>query len=399
LSLPVVRLRPSAKVRLRAAHPWIYRDDIEERGGIPAGAVVVEREGGAVHGVALYSPQSRIALRWLLRGKGPHDAFDLAALVRTRVLESAARRAALARECSQMRLLASEADGVPGLIIDRYGTVAALQVTNAALEPLIPMLADLLVQELGCSAVVERDEVQVRKLEGLELRSGVLRGSVDGPIEVREGEVRCAVDVLAGQKTGAFLDQRQNHLAFGAQVRARGARRVLDAFCHDGLFGLQALAGGAEEVIFLDSSAPALERVQQNLARNGWGERGGIERRAANAFHELRALRDAGARFDAIALDPPAFAKSRQEVQAAWRGYREINAQALRLLNPGGVLWTCSCSYNLSPADFEEVVREAAADADRRVLLREIRGQADDHPVLLTLPESRYLKCLVLETP
>jgi 23S rRNA (cytosine1962-C5)-methyltransferase len=317
--------------------------------------------------------------------------------VRERVIEAAARRAPLERESSQLRLVASEADGLPGLVVDRYASVAVLQVTSAALEPLIPALADLLAGELGCTAVVERDEMQVRKLEGLELRSGVLRGTVDAAIEVREGEVRCAVDVLAGQKTGAFLDQRQNHLAFGARVRARGDRRVLDVFCHDGLFGLQALAGGAEEVVFLDQSAPALERLQQNLARNGWAERGGIQRRAVNAFHELRVLRDAGERFDAIALDPPAFAKSRKEVPAARRGYREINAQALRLLRPGGMLWTCSCSYNLSLADFEDVVRQAAADSDRRVLLREIRGQADDHPVLLTLPESRYLKCLVLE--
>lgn len=397
MSLPVLRLLPSAKARLRAAHPWIYRDDVDERSGIAAGAVIVERPDGAVHGLALYSPQSRIALRWLQRGRGPFDDFDLATCVTERVRDAAARRAIFADETSQLRLVASEADGVPGLIIDRYADVAVMQVTSAALESLIPYLADFLVTELGCRAVVERNEMQVRKLEGLELRRGVLRGTVDASIEVREGGVLCAVDVLEGQKTGAFLDQRQNHLAMGARIRARGDRRVLDAFCHDGLFGLQALAAGADEVIFLDQSTAALERVASNLERNGWGAHQGVQRRAANAFQDLRALRDAGERFDAIALDPPAFAKSKKEVAAARRGYREINAQALRLLKPGGMLWTCSCSYNLSPYEFEDVVRQAAADTDRRVLLREVRGQAEDHPVLLTLPESRYLKCLVLE--
>lgn len=396
MSLASLRLKPSGLRRLRRAHPWVYRDDLDAPpGDLQAGAAWLLRPDGARHALGLYSPASRIAWRHLATSQDAGEAFELWPFLRGR-LESAlglrdTLRGGPGDSLAMERLVHAEADGLPGLVIDRYADVFVFQVGTAAIETLIEPLVDWMRNHAGARAVVERDEAVSRKLEGLAARSGVCAGEVHGPVVAREGTLTFHVDVLAGQKTGAFLDQRENRQAFGASCQDA---RVLDAYCHDGGFGLHALSRGARHVTFVDKSTSALERVKEHVARSGFDDRATLIH--GSGFEVLRGMRDAGETFERVVVDPPAFAKSRAEVDRAERGYRELNVQAMRLVAPGGMLWTCSCSYQVGNARFEEIVRSAAADVGRPVHLVEVRGQAADHPVLITMPESRYLKCLVL---
>ena len=371
--------------RARAGHLWIYRSDVRDAAGVPPGAVVrVRDERGRHVGQALWSDRSEIALRVLTLGEETVDREWW----RARLRRAVERRAGLVEGADAYRLVYAEGDLLPALIVDRYRDLLVVQTLAQGTDALKAALVELLVEETGARAVVERNDVRVRALEGLELRAGVLHGDAPEEMEVTQHGVRFRVAPLAGQKTGAFLDQRENHLA--ARAYARG--RALDCFTFNGGFALN-LAAACESVTGLDVSAEAVAAARRNAELNSAAN---VEFREANVFDALREFESQGARFDTVVLDPPAFAKNRASVPAAARGYKEINLRALKLLAPGGVLVTCTCSYHMGEQTFLEVVAEAAADARRRVQVVEKRVQSRDHPVLLGVPETLYLKCLVV---
>jgi 23S rRNA (cytosine1962-C5)-methyltransferase len=370
--------------RARGGHLWIYRSDVRDAGASQGGAIVrVEDERGRFVAHALYSDRSEIALRLLTARDETIDREWW----RMRLRAAASRRAGLETQADAFRLVYSEGDLLPSLIVDRYADVLVLQTLSQGTESLKGMLVELLVEEFAPRAIVERNDVRVRALEGLPSRAGVLYGDAPEEFEVAQHGVRFRVAPLNGQKTGAFLDQRENHLA--ARSYARG--RALDCFTFNGGFALT-MAAACESVLALDVSADAVAASRRNAAMNGASN---VEVREANVFDALRELEDAGERFSTIVLDPPAFAKNRASVPAAARGYKEINLRALKLLEPGGVLITCTCSYHMTEPLFLEVIGEAAADARRRVQIVERRTQGRDHPVLLGVPETLYLKCVV----
>ncbi len=381
---PTVNVSRRGAERARAGHLWIYRSDIADTGAAAGGSVVrVCDERGRALGRAFYSDRSEIALR-LLTWRDEETGRDW---WRARLRESIARRAGLEREADAFRLVYSEGDALPSLIIDRYADVLVLQTLSQGADALKSMFVELLAEELKPRAIIERNDVRVRQLEGLELRAGVLWGDAPEELEVVQHGVRFAVAPLGGQKTGAFLDQRENQRA--ARRVARG--RALDCFTFNGGFAL-AMAGVCESVVGLDISAEAVAASRRNADLNHLTN---VEFREANVFDALREMHEAGEHFDTIVLDPPAFAKNRASVQAAARGYKEINLRALKLLSPGGALVTCTCSYHMTEPLFLEVITEAASDARRRVQIVEKRIQASDHPVLVGVPETLYLKCLV----
>jgi 23S rRNA (cytosine1962-C5)-methyltransferase len=290
-----------------------------------------------------------------------------------------------------VRLVHGEADLLPGLVVDRYGDVAVLQTLIPAIDQRKPLVADLLWNALSLRCVVERNDARVRELEGLPQQKGILRGALPDPLEMREGAVRMKLDVLGGQKTGAFLDQRENRLRAGEYA----AGRCLDCFSYTGGFALQ-LAGRAERVTAVEMQAGAAALLRENVLLNRAEK---VEVVEANAFDYLRDRSEEEPQYDLVVLDPPAFAKNRESIPAARRGYKEVNLRAMQVLRPGGVLITASCSYHLSEAMFEELVLDAANDAGRALQVLERRGAGRDHPVLLGVPETRYLKCLVLRLP
>ena len=370
--------------RARAGHLWIYRSDVRDAGGSAGGSVVrVRDERGRFVAHALYSDRSEIALRLLTLKDEEIDREWW----RRRLRAALARRAGADAEADAYRLVYSEGDLLPSLIVDRYADVLVVQTLSQGTEALKEMLVELLVEETGARSVVERNDVRVRMLEGLPMHAGVLYGEPPDLLEVVQHGVRFEVSPLGGQKTGAFLDQRENHLA--ALRYARG--RALDCFTFNGGFALS-IAPVCESVIGLDVSAEAVASARRNAELNGASN---VEFREANVFDALRAMEDAGERFETVVLDPPAFAKNRASVPAAARGYKEINLRALKLLEPGGVLVSCTCSYHMSEQMFLDVIAEAASDARRRVQLVERRTQSRDHPVLVGVPETLYLKCVV----
>ena len=371
--------------RAREGHLWIYRSDVREAAGAEGGSVVrVRDERGRFVGQAFYSDRSEIALRLLTARDEEIDREWW----RARLLAAASRRVGLERDADAFRLVYSEGDLMPSLIVDRYADVLVVQTLSQGAEALKELFVELLAEEFAPRAVVERNDVRVRALEGLPSRAGVLRGEEPGELEVTQHGVRFRVAPLGGQKTGAFLDQRENHTA--ARSYARG--RALDCFTFNGGFALS-IAPACESVVGLDVSPEAVAAARRNAELNGAAN---VEFREANVFDALHALEAAGERFDTIVLDPPAFAKNRASVRAAARGYKEINLRALKMLEAGGHLVTCTCSYHMSEPLFLEVLAEAARDARRRVQIVERRTQAHDHPVLLGVPETLYLKCVVL---
>ncbi|MFL6228157.1 MAG: class I SAM-dependent rRNA methyltransferase [Pyrinomonadaceae bacterium] len=370
--------------RARGGHLWIYRSDVASAAGAAGGASVrVADERGRFVGRALYSDRSEITLRLLT----PRDEETGRDWWRARLRASVARRAGVSEGADAYRLVYAEGDALPSLIVDRYRDVIVLQTLSQGTEAIKGLLVELLVEELSPRAVVERNDVRVRRLEGLELQTGVLYGDAPAEMLVEQHGVKFSVAPLAGQKTGAFLDQRENHLA--ARMYARG--RALDCFTFNGGFALS-VARACETVVGLDVSAEAVAASRRNAELN---ELANVEFREANVFDALREMQEGGTRFSTIILDPPAFAKNRASVRAAARGYKEINLRALRMLEAGGVLVTCSCSYHMTEQMFLEVVSSAAADARRRLQIVEKRIQARDHPVLAGVPETLYLKCLI----
>jgi 23S rRNA (cytosine1962-C5)-methyltransferase len=370
--------------RARAGHLWIYKSDVRDAKGAAGGSIVrVQDERGRFVGRALYSSRSEISLRLLTLADEEIDREWW----RARLRAAARRREGIAPAANAYRLVYSEGDLLPSLIVDVYGDVLVLQTLAQGTEALKEMLVALLVEEFNPRAVVERNDVRVRALEGLEMRAGVLYGDAPEELEIVQHGVRFLVHPLGGQKTGSFLDQRENRLA--SRRLARG--RALDCFTFNGAFALH-LAGACESVLGLDISGEAVAAARRNAELNGAIN---VEFREANVFDALREMEAAGERFDTVVLDPPAFAKNRASVKAAVRGYKEINLRALKLLGAGGVLVTCTCSYHMSEQLFLEILSDAARDARRRVQLVEKRMQSSDHPVLFGVPETYYLKCVI----
>jgi 23S rRNA (cytosine1962-C5)-methyltransferase len=387
--IPTATISRRGADRLRAGHPWIYRTDVLDVTAEPGDLVRVTADRGREAGWALFSSQSQIALRFLTREPGP---VDEPALWRSRVRAAADYRDALGIDSTAWRVVHGEADLLPATIVDRYAdgsrVYLVIQTLSQGSDRRLGLLVDVLRERFAPAGVLARNDPKVRQLEGLDSRVEILHGEVPDRLTVTEGGIAYAVDLRGGQKTGLFLDQRENHAA--AAQYARG--RVLDGFTYNGGFALQ-MARRADRVLALDSSAAAVAQTRANASANGLAH---VEVREANVFDELRELEIAGDRFDTITLDPPAFAKNRAAVERAWAGYKEINLRALRLLQPGGHLITCSCSYNVDEEMFLEILRQAAADARASIWLVEKRMQARDHPVLVGVPETHYLKCLIV---
>lgn len=371
--------------RARKGHLWIYRSDVADASGVGGGSVVIVRDEHKRYvGRALYSDLSEISLRLLTMRD---EAIDRE-WWRRRLLYAAVRRQEMRQHTNAYRLVYSEGDLLSSLIVDVYDDIMVLQTLSQGTDKLRDMFVEILVEEFSPRGIIERNDVRVRELEGLELRTGVLYGDVPDELEIVQDGVRFLVSPLAGQKTGSFLDQRENRLA----ARAICKGRALDCFTFNGAFALY-LSHVCESVLGLDISGQAVEAARRNASLN---EARNVEFREANVFDALREMESSGERFDSIVLDPPAFAKNRASVRAAARGYKEINLRALKLLTDGGVLITCTCSYHMSEDMFADIVTEAAHDARRRVQLVEKRLQSRDHPVLLGVPETSYLKCLIV---
>jgi 23S rRNA (cytosine1962-C5)-methyltransferase len=374
--------------RLRGGHVWVYRSDVRAPADLKGGEVVrLADERGWFVGKAFYGKQSQISIRLLSREDEPIDeAFFAGRLARAKALRDTVRPDPERRRAA--RVVHGESDLLPGLIVDRYADCLSVQTMIEATDARRDLFVELLAKLWEPRAIVERNDVKVRAHEGLPLRKGVLRGTDPGEVEFLEGDVRLVANLLEGQKTGAFLDQSENRVEAGRYARGR----ALDCFTYGGAFALQ-LARSAERVTAVDLSEHAAEMGRKAAERNGAAN---VEFKVANAFDLLKDESDAGAQYDTIVLDPPGFAKTKAQIPAALRGYKEINLRAFHLLSPGGVLVTCSCSFHVGEQLFEETVLSAAADARRSVQIVDRRGAARDHPALLGVPETRYLKCLIL---
>jgi len=384
-ALPRVKISPRGVARLKSGHVWVYRSDIVSAEGVAPGSVVtVADQRGKPLGTALYSSSSQIAIRMIAH----EPVADFPALLRQRIAAAIAYRATLVRDTDAYRIVFSEADFLPGLIVDRYNDILSLQILTQAMDDKLAREAVIseLTHRMNPASVVERVDPRVRELEKLPPRpSDLLHGDETSTIFTMNG-VRFHYDALEGQKTGAFLDQRENYAA--AAQYARG--EALDVFCYQGGFALH-LAPRCSHVTGIDSSRPALEVADENAALNHRD----IEWIEANAFDLLKDYAAAGHHYDAVVLDPPAFAKTKRDLDSAMRGYKELNLRALKMLRPGGILVTCSCSYHVNQSSFLEMLSDAALDAHRTLRLIEVRVQAKDHPVLLNVPETAYLKCII----
>ncbi|WP_045235320.1 class I SAM-dependent rRNA methyltransferase [Deinococcus pimensis] len=386
--LPVAVVSPRGASRLREGHLWVYRSDTVEL-PFEAGVYRVQDTRGRRLGWALVNPASEISVRLLTREDAPADE----AFLRARLHAAIDFRESLGIDADGYRVVHAEADGLPGLVVDRYADVLVVQNGTAALEPHLPALVEVLVERFSPRGVLARHEGRVRTLEGLPTGTSVLYGDVPDTVEVRErgthGDVRYLVEPWRGQKTGSFLDQRENRALLGAHARGE----ALDVFSYHGSFGLH-LAPRARHVELIDSSESALARARENMLLNGHAN---VTYTEANAFDRLRELEAAGRSYATISLDPPALAKTRRDLQNAYGAYKELNLRCLKLLEPGGVMATTSCSFHVSEGDFYAMVQDAAADARVRVRVLARRGGASDHPELLGVPETRYLKFALLQ--
>ena len=360
--------------RVRHGHLWIYSSDLVDHQAEGGSVVTVKDERGNFIGQALYSDASQISLRFLTQSPEQIDREWW----RRRILDAASRRN-ISSETNAYRLIYSEGDLLPSLIVDRYDDLLVLQTLSQGTDALKPLLTEILIEEFKPRAIVERNDARVRELEGLPLIAGAIYGDASGELEILQHGLRFYVEPLGGQKTGSFLDQRENRLAARAIAASTNKLRALDCFTFNGAFALH-LALVCESVIGVDISGDAIAAAQRNAALN---ELTNLEFREANVFDLLREMESAGERFDVIVLDPPAFAKNRASLKSAIRGYKEINLRALKLLNPGGALVTCTCSYHVAEDLFLTIVADAAIDAHRRLQIVEKRMQASDHPVLV----------------
>src|SRR5204862_2122075 len=383
--LPQVVINSRGEERLRGGHPWIYRADVADICAQGGDVVRVRGPRGRDLGHALYSDRSQIALRMLAGATA--DTLDADALIRSRIEAAIAFRQSLAIDATACRLVHGEADLLPSLIVDRYGEYVVVQALSQAMDRRLGAVAAILADLLHPRGVLARNDPRVRALEGLDRRLDVIAGEVRDAVRVQEIGIEYDVDLRRGQKTGLFLDQRENRAA--AALYARG--RLLDCFSYNGGFAL-ALGRRCESTQAIEVSAEAVAKLKENAILNGIV----VDARVGNVFDELRAMDRVGERFDTIVLDPPAFAKNKAAVADARAGYKEINLRALKILAPGGTLVTCSCSYHVSEADFAGIVYDAAVDAQALVTVVDKRMQGRDHPVLLGVPETYYWNCFIL---
>jgi 23S rRNA (cytosine1962-C5)-methyltransferase len=372
--------------RVRQGHLWIYQSDVVDVDVEGGSIVTVKDERGNFIGKALFSDRSQIALRFLTQSNEEIDREWW----RRRITDAANRRH-IPTDTNAYRLIYSEGDLLPSLIVDRYDNVLVVQTLSQGTDAIKSLLIEILIEEFNPRAVIERNDARVRELEGLPLISGTVYGEAPEELEILQHGLRFRVEPLGGQKTGSFLDQRENRLAARAAAQTTNKTRALDCFTFNGAFALH-LAQVCANVIGIDISADAVAAAQRNAELNNFDN---VEFRGANVFDALREMEAVGERFDVIVLDPPAFAKNRASLKAAIRGYKEINLRALKLLNTSGVLVTCTCSYHVSEELFLEILAQAAIDARRRLQIMEKRMQATDHPVLSGMPETYYLKCVI----
>ncbi|MDD5542240.1 MAG: class I SAM-dependent rRNA methyltransferase [Acidobacteriia bacterium] len=384
---PTAVINRKAALRLRSGHLWVYKSDILRLDNAEPGVIVeVRDERGRFQARAFYSSKSKIALRLLTTRE---DESPDAGFFRRRIQEAARRRPAFDSRTSAYRLVNGEGDGLPSIIIDRFNNVLVLQTLSQGADAVKSDLIQILQEEFHPAGIAERNDVGVRELEGLPLISQLVAGEVPEEMEYCENGIRFIARLLEGQKTGSFLDQRENHQA--ARGYARG--QALDCFTYAGGFALH-LAATCRQVLAIDSSASAVDLGRRNALLNGVQN---VEFKEANVFDELKAFDRAQERFDTIVLDPPAFAKKRANLDSAMRGYKEINLRAMKLLSPGGVLISCSCSQHISEIDFLNLLSDSASDAYRHFAVLEKRTQSSDHPFLLSMPETLYLKCAILQ--
>jgi len=381
---PRVVISARGEDRIAAGHLWVYRSDVVEAQASGGDVVALVGSRRRLLGRALYSDRSQIAVRLLVHGDRRVDP----AFWRARIEAAVRFREGLTIDATAYRLVHGEGDLLPSLVVDRYGDHLVLQSLSQGVEKALPEIIRALTELVAPAGILARNDAKVRALEGLPQEVAVLHGDVPSAIPVREGPVEYEVDPWKGQKTGLFLDQRENREAAAAYARGR----LLDGFSYHGGFAMR-LARTCDEAVAVDISAEAVARIEANVRRNRLANVRAVE---ANVFDELRRLEREGERFDTIVLDPPAFAKNKAAVERATAGYREINLRALRLLSPGGCLITCSCSYHVDEAAFAQILYEAAADAGVHAGVVEKRMQGRDHPVLLGVPETYYLKCFIV---
>jgi 23S rRNA (cytosine1962-C5)-methyltransferase len=385
MAVPNAVVNQRGSERLRLGHPWIYRSDVVKVHG-EAGAIVrVSDARGRFLGSAFYSDRSQISLRLVSRDDAPIDR----AFFTERLLAAARYRKQVVSDTDCFRLCYGESDQIPALVVDRYGDYLSIQTLSQTADRQKGLLVEILQELFAPKGIIERNDPRVRLLEGLEQKVSVLAGTVPEKIIARENDIQFHYDLFHGQKTGSFLDQRENHRA----ARQFACGEVLDCFCFGGGFSLTLASAATSKVEGVDMSAAAIATARENQALNGSPL---VEFREANVFDLLKKNDEIGRRFDMVVLDPPAFAKNRDSLDAAIRGYKEINLRAIKILKPGGYLVTCSCSHHLPEATFLQLIAEAATDAKRSVTIVERRTQAMDHPILLTMPETHYLKCMIL---
>jgi 23S rRNA (cytosine1962-C5)-methyltransferase len=377
-------ISPEGVRRLRKGHLWIYEGHVVDAPAEPAPLVRVRDTARNLLGFAFYSPHSRIRLRLLGRETQPPSPD----LIRDRIHRSIERRRSRLSPASACRLVYGEADLIPSVLVDRYRDCLVLQTLSSGADALKELLVEILRDLLDPVCIVERNDVKARRLEGLEERRGVLWGTPPDSIQIHEGGIRFLVDPLHGQKTGFFLDQCENRIA----ARGYAFGQALDCFTHTGAFALH-FALQCESVVGVDISPDALAWAERNRELNSFQN---VAFEEANVFDYLRDRERAGGKFHTICLDPPAFAKNRASLPAARAGYKEINLRALKLLEPGGILVTSSCSYHLGPGEFLQLLHQASQDAHRHTQILEQRSQSADHPVLIGMPETHYLKCFIL---
>ena len=379
-----------AKEIAGSGHLWIYAGFVHAVRGEPASGDMVDvvMPNGRFYARGLFNPASKIRIRILTFQEEPITT----AFWRERIAQAVRLRARIVSETTAYRLIYGEADRLPGLIVDRYGDVLVMQTLSSGMDRRQEMLADRLCELTGANRIYLRNDAKSRVLEGLSTATGFLRGGGETTIEVREGAARFLVNFARGQKTGWFCDQRENRLA---AARLASGKHVLELFCHTGAFGIQAAIAGASRVEGVDVSEEALVLAREHAHLSGVHER--CSYRVADAFNELRQLEQAGRQFDMVLLDPPAFARSKQAIPRALAGYKDINLLAIRLTKAEGIVVTSSCSHHVSEADLWAAIGRAAQDARRPVRLLEQRGQASDHPILATMPETRYLKCFIMQ--
>ncbi|MFZ5646456.1 MAG: class I SAM-dependent rRNA methyltransferase [Bacillota bacterium] len=386
-----VKLARGRHPRVAGGHPWVYRTEVDKIEGefTPGEIVEVVDSRGKFLGKGYINPASQILVRIMTRDRD--EVIDRQFFLR-RIKSAWEYRKKVVKNSDACRVVFAEADFLPALVVDKFGDYLVVQTLALGIDIHRDTIAGVLRELIEPAGIYERNDVSVRELEGLPLKTGFIGQEFDTMVEINENGRVFEVDLAGGQKTGYFLDQRENRMAL--EELSAGAR-VLDCFCHTGTFSVYAAGFGAREVLGIDISAAALEVARRNAARNGVGNICNF--REGNSFDELRAMEKAGDKFDLVILDPPAFTKSKKALEGAVRGYKEINLRALKMLRPGGFLVTCSCSYHMSESLFMEVINDAALDAGRMTRVVEVRRQARDHPMLAASPETYYLKCVILQ--